>query len=424
LKSCSTRGSKPRLSRSNFSFSSTVFAAISGALAAEIKQTRCARAHEAQAARGVGKEERRGRAASQTKRKQLIENSRRSRRIFRLGVAAAPEIAAKTVELKEKFDRLSLGLDPRVAAALQGPRAQLRRAHASDHARLRSADQRSDRRFRRFNLGAAGGSDGTDVAERRACARFARAPPTGFFACRSWLSGSLNIQLHFKKIDTSRRNRFEVEVSFYGLDSIGKTPKVSFKASEKSCKFLSPNAELKGNDDILFRADGMLELSCQGNVYTAKEITKSFLSTRHPSPMITPASGWAAAGTAASLSPACRSAADSILRGSRRRSNLRRKPDSFEKIYGLFRMHKHPQPFMRYPPPFPAKVQSGLPPGCCRCPDRCGGGDPMVEGEERLFGIVVVDLHRAVIAVASDVVSEILLCRCPRWAPLAALFGP
>jgi len=55
-------------------------------------------------------------------------------------------------------------------------------------------------------------------------------------------SGSLNIQLHFKKIDTSRRNRFEVEVSFYGLDSIGKTPKVSFKASEKSCKFLSPNA--------------------------------------------------------------------------------------------------------------------------------------------------------------------------------------
>ena len=71
-------------------------------------------------------------------------------------------------------------------------------------------------------------------------------------------SNSLNIQLSFKKIDTSRRNRFEVEVSFYPLDSFGKTPKVSFRASEKRPPFLNNGAELKANmDGILFRADGI-----------------------------------------------------------------------------------------------------------------------------------------------------------------------
>jgi hypothetical protein len=90
-------------------------------------------------------------------------------------------------------------------------------------------------------------------------------------------SGSLNIQLNFKKIDTSKRNRFEVEVSFYGLDSTGKTPKVSFKASEKACHLIQNGADIKTTEDILFKNDGLLELSCQGNLISVKENNKAII---------------------------------------------------------------------------------------------------------------------------------------------------
>jgi len=253
-------------------------------LAAEIKTTRV-REREAQAKAAWAKiETRAAEAPSQTKAKQILDELVAfSKKFSDSDFAANPDIVAKMAELKEKFDRLSLGLDPRVLQLFKGKvlNYDARTQVITLGYDFLSKEQNDD--FVETTW--APPSDTTGVTWRKGELRtFCKGTADRIFRMPQFASGSLNIQLHFKKIDTSKRNRFEVEVSFYGLDSIGKTPKVSFKASEKATHLISNGADIKTTDDILFRADGVLELSCQGGAYSVKQDNKVILEHTLPKP--------------------------------------------------------------------------------------------------------------------------------------------
>jgi hypothetical protein len=76
-----------------------------------------------------------------------------------------------------------------------------------------------------------------------------------------------------------------VEFAFYGLESEGKALKVSYKGTEKGYYLLGPKGELKSDDDeVPFRVDGTLELSCQGSAIVVKENGKVKLDYQLPKP--------------------------------------------------------------------------------------------------------------------------------------------
>jgi serine/threonine protein kinase len=257
---------------------------LQGALAAEIKATRV-RERESQAKAAWAKIETRAtEAPSQTKAKQLLDDlTAFAKKFSDSDFAANPEIVAKMLELKEKFDRLSLGLDPRVLQLFKGKvlSYDARTQVITLGYDLLTKEQTED--FVESTWAPPG--DTTGLTWRKGELRtFCKGTADRVFRMPQFASGSLNIQLHFKKIDTSRRNRFEVEVSFYGLDSTGKTPKVSFKASEKACHLIQNGGDIKTTDDILFRADGVLELSCQGGAYSVKQDNKLILEHTLPKP--------------------------------------------------------------------------------------------------------------------------------------------
>jgi len=258
---------------------------LADVLAAELKQTRV-RDREAQAQAAWAKiETRAAEAPSQTRAKQLIDEINAFAKKFAdSDFAASPEIAAKMVELKEKFERLALGLDPRVQKLFKGkvlnydPRTQIMTLGYD----LLTKDQTED-----FidSLWAPPGDTTGLTWKKGELKTFCKGTADRVFKMPQFLSNSLNIQLSFKKVDISKRNRFEVEVSLHGLESAGKTPKVSFRASEKGSHFLNGGAELKANmDEVLFRTDGMLEVSCQGQQFVAKENGKVILEYTQTKP--------------------------------------------------------------------------------------------------------------------------------------------
>jgi len=258
---------------------------LADVLAAELKQTRI-RDREAQAQAAWAKiETRAAEAPSQTRAKQLTDEINAfSKKFADSDFAASPEIAAKMVELKEKFERLALGLDPRVLKLFKGkvlsydPRTQIITLGYD----LLTKEQTED-----FidSLWAPPGDTTGLTWKKGELKTFCKGTADRVFKMPQFLSNSLNIQLSFKKVDTSKRNRFEVEVSLHGLESTGKTPKVSFRASEKGSHFLNGGAELKANlDEVPFRNDGMLEVSCQGQLFVAKENGKVILEHTQTKP--------------------------------------------------------------------------------------------------------------------------------------------
>lgn len=251
---------------------------LSDTLATELKQTRV-RERESQARAAWAKiETRAAEAPSQTRAKQLTDEINAFAKKFAdSDYAASPEIAAKMLELKEKFERLALGLDPRVLKLFKG---RVLNYDARTQIITLGYDLLTKEQTEDFidSLWAPPGDTTGLTWKKGELKTFCKGTADRVFKMPQFLSNSLNIQLSFKKIDTSKRNRFEVEVSFYGLESAGKTPKVSFRASEKGSYFLNGAADLKSNlDDVLFRADGMLELSCQGQIFVAKENGKVVL---------------------------------------------------------------------------------------------------------------------------------------------------
>jgi len=251
---------------------------LSDTLAAELKQTRESEREKQARAAWAKIETRAAEAPSQTKAKQLTDEINAFAKKFADSeFATSPEIAEKIVELKEKFERLALGLDPRVLKLFKGrvinydARTQIITLGYD----LLTKEQTED--FIDSQWAPPGDTTGL-TWKKGELKTFCKGTADRIFKMPQFKSDSLNMQWSFKKIDTSRRNRFEVEISFHGLESTGKTPKVSFRASEKGNHFLNGGAELKSNmDDILFRADGMLELSCQGQLFTAKENGKLIL---------------------------------------------------------------------------------------------------------------------------------------------------
>jgi len=254
-------------------------------LAAELKLTRV-REREAQAGAAWAKiEAHAAEAPSQARAKQLIEEiAAFSKKFSDSDFAAAPELAAKIIEMKEKFERLALGLDPRVLKLFKGrvinydSRTQIITLGYD----FLTKDQNED--FIESTWAPPG--DTTGLTWKKGEIRtFCKGTADRVFRMPQFLSNSLNIQLNYKKIDTSKRNRFEVEISFHGLDSAGKSPKISFRASEKGSVLLSGGAELKSKpDEVLFRTDGLLELTAQGQALMVKENGKPVLEHTLPKP--------------------------------------------------------------------------------------------------------------------------------------------
>jgi len=253
-------------------------------LAAEIKQTRV-REREAQARAAWAKiEAHAAEAPSQTRAKQLLDElAAFAKKFSDSDFAATPEIAAKMPELKEKFDRLSLGLDPRVLKLFKG---RVLTYDARTQVITLGYDFLTKEQTEDFidSIWAPPG-DHTGLTWKKGELRtFCKSTADRLLRMPQFISGSLTIQLDYKKYEGAR-TRFEVEISFYGMESAGKTPKVSFRASDKGCVFLAGGAELKSNpDEILLKKDGTLELSCQGQAITAKVSGKAVLEHTLPKP--------------------------------------------------------------------------------------------------------------------------------------------
>ncbi|HYG76330.1 MAG TPA: serine/threonine-protein kinase, partial [Planctomycetota bacterium] len=259
-------------------------AALQETLASELKKVRVSE-REAQARAAWAKiEARAAEAPSQSKAKQLNDElAAYAKKFGDSDFASAPETAAKMAEFKEKFERLALGLDPRVLQLFKGrvlnydARTQVITL-GYDFSTKEQNDDFID------SLWAPPG-DHTGLTWRKGELRtFCKGTADRVFKMPQFQSGSLNMQLTYKKKEAARA-RFEVEVSFYGLESAGKTPKVSFRASEKGCVLLSNNAELKSNaDEILLSHDGVLELSCQADAFVVKLGGKPLFEHTLPKP--------------------------------------------------------------------------------------------------------------------------------------------
>jgi hypothetical protein len=91
------------------------------------------------------------------------------------------------------------------------------------------------------------------------------------FKMPQFASGSLVMQFDYKKPTVSWK-RYEVEISFWGMESTGKSTKFSFKGTDKGAFLFNGNGtELKSNtEEPMFTRDGTLELACLPNVLTAK----------------------------------------------------------------------------------------------------------------------------------------------------------
>ena len=259
-------------------------------LAAHIKQTRISE-REAQARAAWAKiEAHAAEAPSQARARQWVDElAAFSKKFAESDFAATPEIAVKMLALKESFERLSLGLDPRVLKLFKGRvvNYDARTQVITLNYDLQTKEQTED--FIGSEWAPPG--DQTGLTWKKGELRtFCKSTADRIFQMPQFVSGTLNIQLDCKKIDTSKRNRFEVEISFHGLKSDGKTPKTSFRANEKGCAFLNAGiggngaTELKSSDEVLFRTDGTLELSCQGAQLSAKMNGKTVLEYTLPKP--------------------------------------------------------------------------------------------------------------------------------------------
>jgi serine/threonine-protein kinase len=243
---------------------------LQGVLAAEVKRTRT-REHETQARAAWAKiEARAAEAPSQARAKQLLEElAAFAKKFADAEFAATPEMAAKIQELKEKFDRLSLGLDPRVLRLFRG---RVLNYDARTQVITLGYDFSNKEQLEDFvDSTWAPPGDHTGLTWRKGELRtFCKGTADRVLRMPQFASGSLSIQFDHKKHEGTRE-RFEVEVSFYGMDSTGKTPKMSFRASEKGCFLLQNGAAVKSDDDeILLKKEGTVELSCQGQAVVAK----------------------------------------------------------------------------------------------------------------------------------------------------------
>jgi hypothetical protein len=253
-------------------------------LAAEIKRTR-ALEYEAQAREAWAKiEARAAEQPSQARAKQLSEElAAFAKKFADSEFAAQPEMAAKMQEMKERFDRLSLGLDPRVLRLFRG---RVLNYDARTQVITLGYDFSNKEQLEDF-IGStwAPPGDHTGLTWRKGELRtFCKGTADRVLRMPQFAAGSLNIQFDHRKYD-GKRERFEVEVSFYGLDSTGKTPKLSFRASDKGCFLLQNGTPVKSDDDeILLKKEGTVELSCQGQAVVVKVHGRVTLEHALPKP--------------------------------------------------------------------------------------------------------------------------------------------
>jgi serine/threonine protein kinase len=246
-------------------------------LMAEIKQTRV-REREAQARAAWAKlEARASEPPSQTRAKQLLEElAAFSKKFGDSDFGTLPETVAKMQEMKERFDRLSLGLDPRVVKLFKG---RVLNYDAKTQVITLGYDFLTKEQTDDFvDSTWAPPGDHTGLTWRKGELRtFCKGTADRILKMPQFVSSTLTLTFDYKKYEGTRA-RFEVEISFHGLDSTGKTPKTSFHASDKGVFFLANGAPLKSNpDEILLKKEGTLELSCQGQALTAKLNGKAIL---------------------------------------------------------------------------------------------------------------------------------------------------
>jgi hypothetical protein len=211
-------------------------------------------------------------ATSQARAKRLVEDlAAFTKKYGDTEFAATPGVAAKLSRMKEEFDRLALGLDPRVARLFKGrvltydPRTQV---ISLGHG-FATKDGTSD--FIGSTWAPPG--DRTGLTWRKGELRtFCKGTADRILRMPQFLAGTLTIRFGFRRIDTSRRNRFQVEISFYGMESVGAAEKVMYRASEKGHFLLGTRSVLTSNlEAIPFRKDGIMELVCQGQAVVVKE---------------------------------------------------------------------------------------------------------------------------------------------------------
>ncbi|MHC4198774.1 MAG: hypothetical protein ACYSU0_02200 [Planctomycetota bacterium] len=222
-------------------------------------------------------------ATSQARAKQLIEDLAAFRKAYAdTEFAAATEVALKAARMKEEFDRLALGLDPRVARLFKGrvltydPRTQVISLGYGFATREETEDF----------IGSvwAPPGDHTGLTWRKGELRtFCKGTADRILRMPQFLAGTLTVRFGFRRIDTSRRNRFQVEIAFYGMESTGATEKVMYRASEKGHFLLGKRSELTSNlEAIPFREDGIMELVCQRQSVVVKENGKVMLKHMLP----------------------------------------------------------------------------------------------------------------------------------------------
>jgi hypothetical protein len=211
-------------------------------------------------------------ATSQARAKQLLEDLAAFRKAYAdTDFVAATEVALKVAQMKEEFDRLALGLDPRVARLFKGrvltydPRTQVISLGYEFATREETED------FIGSTWAPPG--DHTGLTWRKGEVRtFCKGTADRILRMPQFLAGTLTIRFGFRRIDTSRRNRFQVEIGFHGMESAGATEKVMYRASEKGHFLLGRRSELTSNlEAIPFREDGVMELACQGQAVVVKE---------------------------------------------------------------------------------------------------------------------------------------------------------
>jgi len=253
-------------------------------LSAELKRTRVAELEARAAAAWAKILAHAAEATSQTKAKQLLEELAAFSKQFEASdFAAKPEIGAKIKELTESFERLSMGMDPRVLKLFKG---RVINYDAKTQVITLGYDLQTKEQTEDFidSMWAPPGDTTGITWKKGELKTFCKGTADRVFKMPQFASGSLNLQFDYRK-PTFAWGRYEVEISLHGLDSAGKTPKASFKGTDKGAFFFVNGGEVKSNTDApMFAKEGTLELSCQGATLSAKVNGKSVMEFALPKP--------------------------------------------------------------------------------------------------------------------------------------------
>jgi serine/threonine protein kinase len=253
-------------------------------LSAEVKRIRVIERESGAAAAWAKVLAHAGEASTQGRAKQVLDELALFTRNFgNSDFAAAPEIAAKAAEIKEMLERLLLGLDPRVLKLFKG---HVLNFDAKSQVITIAYDLQTKEQTEDF-IGSTWAPPGDTTGltwKKGELKTFCKGTADRIFKMPQFVSNTLDLQLDYKK-SVFAWKRYEVEISFHGMESAGKSPKLSFRGTDKGAFFVSNGADLKSNTEgPMFNKDGRLELSSNGQTLSAKVDGKPVLEYTLPKP--------------------------------------------------------------------------------------------------------------------------------------------